>query len=106
MGTKQLPPKDCALADEDTDMRKKELENSDDSDESDEEEYDQNASMLPEKVDEFLDFINNMYFDGEMDNTGKGILKGESNGHPIPRIIYSSDNETGTSPKLARRRFH
>ena len=93
MGTKQLPPKDCALADEDTDMRKKELENSD-------------ASMLPEKVDEFLDFINNMYFDGEMDNTGKGILKGESNGHPIPRIIYSSDNETGTSPKLARRRFN
>ena len=106
MGTKELPPKDYALADEDTDMRKKELENSDDSDESDEEEYDQNASMLPEKVDEFLDFINNMYFDGEMDNTGKGILKGESNGHPIPRIIYSSDNETGTSPKLARRRFH
>ena len=106
MGTKELPPKDCALADEDTDMRKKEMENNNDSDESDEEEYDQNASMLPEKVDEFLDFINNMYFDGEMDNTGKGILKGKSNGHPIPRIIYSSDNETGTSPKLARRRFN
>jgi len=102
LGTKELPPRDCALADDDTDKRKRELEDDDDSEESDEE-YDQNAAHLPEKVDEFLDFINNMYFDGEMDTKKKGILSQDSSGHLAPRIIYSSDNETGTSPKISRK---
>ena len=69
------------------------------------EEYDQNAAQLPDKVDEFLDFINNMYFDGEMDTKSKGVLKQDSSSHLAPRIIYSSDNETGTSPKILRK-FH
>ena len=90
--------------DDDTELRKRELEENDETEESDEE-YDQNAAQLPEKVDEFLDFINNMYFDGEMDTKSKGILKQDSNRHLAPRIIYSSDNETGTSPKILRK-FH
>ena len=77
------------------------MDNDDEEEESDDECYDHNAAQLPDKVDEFLDFINNMYFDGQMDTTNKSVLLKEesSSTETIPRIIYSSDNETGRSPR-------
>ena len=56
------------------------------------------------QVDEFLRMINDTYFDGQLDCESKEALKtsmagADGSGDNVPRVTYSSDDETGTSPK-------
>ena len=40
-------------------------------------EKDPNVTGLPEKVDEFMSYINRVYFDGQLDKNGKEFLKSD-----------------------------
>ena len=106
LGTKELPPKDSALADDQTPSRK-ELNQSDSEDED--EDINENVEKLPEKMNLFLTYVNNMYFDGQLDiSDGRNIVIDSSQGNETSiaqRIIYSSsDDVTTRSPR--RNTFH
>ena len=102
LGTKELPPKNNALADNETRMRSYD---DSDSDNSDDENQDENVAGLPEKVDSFLVYINDMYFDGQLDITSKNALKQDLNdSEEVPRLIYNSDDVIARSPRFAARK--
>jgi hypothetical protein len=78
VGTEDLPAKDNALADDDTVNRRGLLD--DIIDETDEEsnlqaEADANVANFPEKIDNLLVYINDTYFEGQLDLQNKGILR-------------------------------
>ena len=76
-----------------------------DSDNSDDENQDENVAGLPEKVDSFLVYINDMYFDGQLDITSKNALKQDLNdSEEVPRLIYNSDDVIARSPRFAARK--
>lgn len=72
LGTRELPPRDNALADDLTEDRKV-LDEDDNS--SEDEDQDSNTAQLTEKVDTFLEYINDVYFDGQMEVNSKSIYQ-------------------------------
>ena len=79
IGTKELPSKDNAFADELTEERRNPVGANEDLEGSDviNDECDSNVIELPKKVDAFLVYINDMYFDGELDIEGKRMFREE-----------------------------
>jgi hypothetical protein len=111
VGTEDLPAKDNALADDDTVNRRGLLDDIKEIDEDSDlqAEADINVANLPEKIDNFLVYINDMYFEGQLDLRNKGVLRdqlvpnpndqSENNDQPPPRIVFNSDD----SPVRQRR---
>ena len=104
MGTENLPPKESALIDDHTEDRQRYLEDQlgIESEEESEDDCDENVTQLPEKIDSFLTYINDTYFDGDLDFKNKEILTEEAKELNLPRIIFNSDNDSGKSPSINR----
>lgn len=112
LGTEELQPTRSAL-NKDRHGRDH-LGNYQDSDvEHDDDIKDDNAKELPNKVDQFVEYINAAYFDGQLDTGSKDILKkggelgGDTGGNSSSsrrkaKKIFNGDDARGTSP-LSRR---
>ena len=116
IGTMELPPKDNAFADELTKERKNQdeaKEGLEGSDDDGDDENDSNVVELPKKVDAFLVYINDMYFDGELDIEGKRMFReelmdngeGDFNGSPSRVVLNSDGNNAMKSPYRKRVQF-
>lgn len=114
-GLEELPPKDNALVDDHSELRKEQKRQQDEQEEE-EESLDPNTVKLPEKMDSFLAFINDLYLDGELDIWDKNYDDDDSdNEHetqalqkklePSVRLIYNSSDVNGRSPNFSRRHF-
>ena len=71
-----------------------------------EEEKDPNITELPKKVDEFMSYINRVYFDGELDQGGKQILKADLNrldNNDTNDFNYEDFNDQPTSTRPRRK---
>ena len=104
LGTKELPPKNNALAENGQNVPNDDFSESDSNESEDE---DENVAQLPEKVDSFLVYINDMYFDGQLDISTKNVLKQDLNAEENEeetKLVYSSDDIVTRSPRFARKR--
>ena len=73
---------------------------------------DENARELPNKVDKFVQYINDHYFDGQLNAGGKDIFKkgmdkdgadGKRGGDQVDaKRIYNGDDNRGASPRSRR----
>eukprot|EP00094_Tigriopus_californicus_P011733 TCALIF_11336-PA protein Name:"Similar to lov-1 Location of vulva defective 1 (Caenorhabditis elegans)" AED:0.02 eAED:0.02 QI:96/0.94/0.83/1/0.71/0.80/36/119/3138 len=105
IGLEALPPKESVL----TKDRQGVLTNQEEQDEGteDEEGADKNVTELPQKVELFLNYINDVYFQGELDTESKHLLKkelgkGEDNDiEPNDQLVYGSNE----APICNRRRI-
>lgn len=75
IGLEPLPPKESAL----TKDRQGILTNQEEPDQAleEDEDADKNVTELPQKVELFLNYINDVYFQGELDTETKHMLKKE-----------------------------
>ena len=98
LGTQDLPPKDNALLDDFSELRKCQ-EDSGEEENSTDEDNDSNVVQLPQKVDAFLVYVNDMYFDGQLDIESKQVFKRNMHKEDIEneetspsRVIFSSND--------------
>ena len=66
---------DNALIDDLTDQRRDDNEENIENEDSEGEFEDSNTTQLPQKIDEFLVYINDLYFDGELNMIDKRMFK-------------------------------
>ena len=73
----------------------------------DEDEKDTNVTELPEKVDEFMSYINRVYFDGQLDEKGKEIFKSDMNKLEKSSLSTSKNEnfDNHTPPRNLRRKI-
>ena len=69
----------------------------DDWDDEDDSGYDDPVEDLPEKVDLFLDYINKLYFEGELDMKSKQVFGEELKLQQKVRFAVSNDSEDNSS---------
>jgi len=60
------------------------------------------VASLPKKVDAFLRYINDLYFDGQMDPESKDFLTKDL-GRGEEKVIFNSDDSTGKSVRNRRK---
>ena len=110
LGTEELKPTRSALRKD-----RRWVNHSSEAEEALDEDHgkDGNARELPEKVDKFVEYINNYYFDGELDTGTKSYLKKGTNEDAAgasaqkadsgrPKRIYNGDDVRGASPRSRR----
>jgi len=66
---------------------------------------DENVASLPKKVDAFLRYINDLYFEGQIDPESKGIFSKDLDGekHNDEKVIFNSDDSTGKAVRHRRK---
>ena len=83
------------------------MENIENEDSEDEFE-DSNTAQLPQKVDAFLVYINDLYFDGELNIIDKRMFKKEMMGENLDEFDDDEENDNGkaekSNPATSRRR--
>ena len=63
----------------------------------------------PQKVDQFVEYINKTYFAGQLDVNNAEVLKkgmvgfDDETDDDEPRRVFNADDSSGTSPALPRR---
>ena len=84
----------------------KEQEEGEDNEAEANEEQDPNVTELPQKVDEFMGYINRVYFNGELDEGGKQLFKSDlaKLGNDADNFDYD-DFENQEAPKRPRRKI-
>ena len=80
-------------------------EEEEDNETNENEEQDPNVSGLPKKVDEFMEYINRIYFDGELDQGGKQLLKSDLTRLGNDDNFDYDDFETQTTSQRPRRKI-
>ena len=66
---------------------------------------DENVASLPKKVDAFLRYIDDLYFDGQMDPESKGFFAKNVDGEKATeeKVIFNSDDSTGKAVRHRRK---
>lgn len=62
-------------------------------------------ASLPKKVDAFLRYINDLYFEGQMDPDSKGFFSKDLDGEKASeeKVIFNSDDSTGKAVRHRRK---
>ena len=125
IGLESLPPTISALSRAAEERRREEMDRAErellaaKEAEAADDDKDPNVVELPQKVDQFVEYINQTYFDGHLNvNDAEMLKKGIGGGDDddgdegdvgglggAPRRVFNSDDATGTSPALPRRIF-
>ena len=87
-------------------LQEKEEKEEDTKEEEDDDEKDPNVTELPQKVDEFMNFLNRLYFEGELGPDDKDFLKSGFANQEDDSGEFSdnySDDDPMPPPKLRRK---
>ena len=91
-----------------TDQRREDNEEDIENEDSEDEFEDSNTTQLPQKVDAFLVYINDLYFDGELNMIDKRMFKKDMMGEDLDEFDdeENDDNEgkEKSNPAVSRRR--
>ena len=67
-------------------------------------EENENVASLPQKVDAFLRYINDLYFEGQMDPESKNVFaKDFAEKEKVEKVIFNSEDSTGKAVRMRRK---